>query len=97
MLKQASGAPAGTPGHKGIKILLPDGNMPLPVKPLGNRNWWSGNRVNMVSQMTLAASLTLPATPASTLSFNTAYNTERGYDYFRLQLSTGCRFQPATA
>ncbi|MFB3779227.1 MAG: M6 family metalloprotease domain-containing protein [Bryobacteraceae bacterium] len=86
-LKQASAAPAGTSGYKGVKILLPDGRSDLPVRPAGARQWWGGQQGETNSLMTLATPVALPASQPVTLSFNTAYNIENEWDYFWVQLS----------
>jgi immune inhibitor A len=86
-VKQASGAPEGTPGYAGVKIQLPTGAMPLTVKPIGTHGWWGGNRVSANGRMTLTAPVALPASPPSTLSFSLAYNIETGWDFLWVQVS----------
>jgi len=84
---QASRFPGGGDVYRGVKIRLPDGRATLPVAPLGQHFWWSGRQELTNSTMTLAAPLSLPAAPAATLSFSTAYNIETSYDFLFVQVS----------
>lgn len=85
-LGQASRFPAATNLVRGVKIELPNGSVPLPVQPHGLFEWWGGKENLAEARMRLRSPIHIPETGA-TLEFQTAYDTEAGYDYFYLELS----------
>ncbi len=87
-LRQASGAPPGQQGERGVRIQLPDGRRLLAAQPRGSYYWWGGEQNLTNSRMTLVSPVTLPSAAAATLSFSTAYNIEEGWDFLWVQLST---------
>ena len=84
---QASRFPTATNLVRGVKIELPNGTLPLPVQPHGQYQWWGGQQDLADGRMTLKQPLHIPAAGA-TLEFQTAYDTETGYDYFYVDAST---------
>lgn len=86
-LGQASRFPSATNLVRGVKIELPNGTVPLPVQPHGLWQWWGGHDNSADSRMALKQPIRVPATGA-TLEFQTAYDTESGYDYFYVEAST---------
>lgn len=87
-LRQVSGAPPGQQGERGVKIRLPDGRRSFAAQPRGDYYWWGGEQNSTNSRMTLLSPIILPVMAASTLSFTTAYNTEQGWDFVWVQVST---------
>lgn len=85
-LGQASRFPASTNLVRGVKIELPDGALPLPVQPRGQSQWWGGNDFLADARMTLVQPLSIPPAGA-TLEFQSAYDTEAGYDFFSVEVS----------
>ncbi len=86
-LGQASKFPGAADLVRGVKIELPDQKVPLPVPPRGQFQWWGGNGSLIDGAMRLKQALHIPATGA-TLEFQTAYDTESGYDYFLVEVSS---------
>ncbi len=86
-LGQASHFPAATNLVRGVKIELPNGTLALPVQPHGHYQWWGGQQNLTDGGMTLKQPLHIPADGA-TLEFQTAYDTETGFDYFYVDAST---------
>ena len=58
----------------------------LPDPPEGSKSWWSGTGNSYTASM--ARSLTLPAGTTS-LTFQTSYNIETGYDYAFVEVDPG--------
>jgi immune inhibitor A len=83
---QASGFPGGADVYRGVKIVLPDQQMPLAVAPRGNGQWWGGAENLVTSTMTLRSPIQIPAAGA-TLSFALAYRTEELWDWLWVQAS----------
>jgi len=69
------------------KIALQDGALPLAVTPQGAYGWWGGAEDAANAQMTLNAPITLPASPAATLSVDLAYGIETEWDFLWVQVS----------
>ncbi len=86
-LGQASRFHGGSNVVRAVKIELPDGPLPLPVRPNGSWQWWGGREVLATAAMTLRQPIQVPSTGA-TLEFRTAYDTESGYDFFYVEAST---------
>jgi immune inhibitor A len=86
-LGQASRFPSGVEPVRAVKILLPDAERLLPVQPHGAWQWWGGDQSLATASMTLKQAIHIPAAGA-TLEFQTAYDTEAGYDYFYVEVST---------
>lgn len=86
-LGQASRFPGGPGVHRAAKIELPDHLAPLAVPPRGMRSWWSGTGVNINGSMVLSLPLAIPAEGAD-LVYAAAYDTEAGYDFFRVLATT---------
>jgi immune inhibitor A len=86
-LGQASRFPSATNLVRGVKIELPNVALPLPVQPRGQWQWWGGQEDLADARMTLKQALHIPTTGA-TLEFQSAYDTESGYDYFFVDAST---------
>ena len=86
-LGQASRFPSATNLVRAVKIELPNGTFPLPVQPHGQWQWWGGQEDLADARMALKQPISVPATGA-TLEFQTAYETESGYDYFYVEAST---------
>jgi immune inhibitor A len=86
-LGQASRFPGGVDTLRAVKIQLPDGPLPLAVQPRGSWQWWGGQESLADATMTLKQPITIPAGGA-TLEFQTAYDTEAGYDFFYVEVST---------
>lgn len=86
-LGQASEFPGTSNLVRAVKIELPDGPVPLPVQPHGQFQWWGGQEVLADTRMTLRQALHIP--PAGgTLEFQTTYDTEANYDFFRVEVSS---------
>ncbi|MBP7829320.1 MAG: immune inhibitor A [Kiritimatiellae bacterium] len=86
-LGQASGFPGGPDVHRAVKIELPDQVEALPVQPRGQYQWWGGADFDANATMILSSSLAIPAAGAS-LRYDAAYDTEAGYDFFSVYVST---------
>ncbi len=85
---QTSLFPTNNPGAvRGVRIDLPDGETPLSVQPSGAYQWWGGEQLYTDAGLSLTNRIDIPAGGAS-LIFNTAYDTESGYDDFLVQVST---------
>ncbi len=84
---QTSLFPGASGTYRGVKIQLQDGQLPLPVSPHGNNQWWGGNEDLTNATMTSYKPVTLPSSSALTLTFNTAYQIETGWDFFWIQAS----------
>jgi immune inhibitor A len=84
-LGQASNFPKGRDTYRGAKIVLPDGIVPLPVKPIGTYQWWGGQENLTNSMMTLKNPVSIPQN--AILSFQTAYRMETGWDFLWVQVS----------
>ncbi|HOW98744.1 MAG TPA: immune inhibitor A [Kiritimatiellia bacterium] len=89
-LGQPSDFPGGAEVYRAVKIELPDMVEPLPVAPIGQFQWWGGDEYDASSLMIQSAPLAIPAGGAS-LVYDTAYDTEAGYDFFRIYVSTNGR------
>jgi immune inhibitor A len=85
-LGQASAFPGGEDVYRGAKIVLPDGVISLPVQPLGAYQWWGGKTDLTNSMMTLAAPVSIPAEGA-TVTFQTSFDIESGWDFLWVQAS----------
>jgi hypothetical protein len=85
-LGQASSFPGGADTYRGVKIELPDGQIPLPVHPIGNYQWWGGKGDVMNSRMVLKNPVAVPAGGAE-LSFDLAYDVEAEWDWLWVQAS----------
>lgn len=72
---------------KGVKISLPDQQIPFSVRPNGSYYWWSGSENLLTSAMAMKSAVTVPAEGA-TLSFKYACDVESGYDHFRVLISS---------
>jgi immune inhibitor A len=83
---QASDFPGGADVYRGVKIVLPDQQVPLAVTPRGTRQWWGGAENLITSTMTLRAPIAIPAGGA-TLSFALAFRTEALWDWLWVQAS----------
>ena len=83
---QASEFPGGAGVYRGVKIVLPDQQVPLAVTPRGSRQWWGGAENLITSTMTLRAPIAIPAGGA-TLSFALAFRTEALWDWLWVQAS----------
>jgi immune inhibitor A len=83
---QASDFPGGAGVYRGVKIDLPQGEMPQPVTPNGSYYWWGGKQDQTNSRMTLKDAIAVPAGGA-TLSLNLAYEIEPGWDFLWVQAS----------
>ena len=90
-IAQTSQFPGGQDVYRGVKIQLPDGVVPLPVRPIGNWYWWGGNKGLSNGMMTLKQPIAIPAAAATksaaTLSFDAAYGIETGWDFLWVQAS----------
>jgi immune inhibitor A len=74
--------------YRGVKIELPPGHAPLPVLLWeGKHYWWGGKQDLADATMTSRQEVAIPASGA-TLSFETAYSIEDGYDFMWVQVST---------
>jgi len=85
-LGQASRFPGASNQFRAVKIALATGVLPLPVRPHGGYEWWGGKESMIYGRMTLRQPIHVPATGA-TLEFQTAYDTESGFDYFYVEIS----------
>lgn len=83
---QASEFAGGADVYRGVKIVLPDQQAPLPVAPRGTQQWWGGAESLIASTMTLRSPIAIPAGGA-TLSFALAYRTEAQWDWLWVQAS----------
>jgi len=86
-LGQASRFPGGSNEFRAVKIELANGVLPLPVRPHGLYEWWGGKEGMSEGRMRLAQAIHIPPT-GGTLEFQTAYDTESGYDFFYVEVST---------
>jgi immune inhibitor A len=84
---QASQFPSATNLVRGVRIQLPTGTLSLAVQPLGQYQWWGGQQNLATASMTLKSPVHIP-TNGATLEFQTAFDTEVGYDYFYVEAST---------
>ncbi|HPC84125.1 MAG TPA: immune inhibitor A [Thermoanaerobaculaceae bacterium] len=83
---QASRFPAGADVYRGVRIPLPDGQIPLPVAPRGSQHWWGGAENWLASLMVTRSPIAIPAGGA-TLSFSAAWDIEQGWDFLWVQVS----------
>ncbi|MBP8646354.1 MAG: immune inhibitor A [Syntrophobacteraceae bacterium] len=84
---QISNFPGGDDVYRGIKIPLTNGSLPLPVRPVGHYQWWSGQGDLVSATMTLNDTVSLPA-GGGTLSFDLAYDIEFQWDFLWVQVSS---------
>lgn len=95
----AAGGPDGGGMYRGVKIVLPNGNAPLPVKPWqGNYYWWGGKEDLGNAAMTTRNPIALTGGTTATLTFETAYGIETEWDFMWVQASTdgGATWQTMT-
>ncbi|MGV8039205.1 MAG: M6 family metalloprotease domain-containing protein [Thermoanaerobaculaceae bacterium] len=83
---QASNFPAGADVYRGVRIPLPDGQIPLPVAPVGTQHWWGGSENWRNATMVTRTPVAIPAGGA-TLSFSAAWDIEQGWDFLWVQAS----------
>ena len=83
---QASDFPGGADVYRGVKIVLPDQQLPFAVAPHGSFQWWGGAESLMNSSMTLRSAVAIPAGGA-TLTFSLGYDTEAQWDWLWVQAS----------
>ncbi len=83
---QASDFPGGTDVYRGVKIILPDQQVPLAVAPHGAFQWWGGAESLVTSTMTLRSPISIPGGGA-TLTFSLAYDLEAQWDWLWVQAS----------
>jgi immune inhibitor A len=75
--------------YRGVKIVLPNGNAPLPVRPWQGSYYWWGGKVDVANAaMTTKNPIALTGGTTATLTFETAYGIETGWDFMWLQVST---------
>ncbi len=86
---QTSRFPGDPDMVRGVRIDLPDGEIPQPVAVWqGSHYWWGGKADEMNSRMTTAAAINLAGTTAPKLSFDLVYDIEDQWDYLWVQAST---------
>jgi len=75
--------------YRGVKIVLPNGNAPLPVRPWQGSYYWWGGKVDVANAaMTTKNPIALTGGTTATLTFETAYGIEAGWDFMWVQVST---------
>ncbi len=84
---QASHFPGGDDVYRGVRISLPDGQLPLPVSPIGDYYWWGDKEDMANAMMTLKEPVALPTTGKITLSFQSAYGIETEWDFLWIMAS----------
>ena len=82
---QASEFPGGNDVYRGVKIVLPDQQIPSTVAPRGSHHWWGGAENQMNAMMTLRSPLTIPA--GATLAVRLTHDTEAEWDWLWVQVS----------
>jgi immune inhibitor A len=88
-LGQASRFPGGEDVYRGVRIRLPDGELPLPVPVWeGDYYWWGGKKDLSNGRMTTMNPIDLTAATAVTLSFDLVYDIEDEWDFLWVQVST---------
>lgn len=94
---QASSFPAGADVFRGVKIPLPDGQIPHPVAPRGAQQWWGGAANWLNARMTTRSPVAIPAGGA-TLTFSAAWDIETEWDFLWVQASSdgGATWQTLT-
>jgi immune inhibitor A len=81
-------APGPDPAYRGVRIGLATGHQALAPQPWqGHHYWWGGQKDLADAMMTSRQAIAIPASGA-TLSFQTAYELEKGFDYLWVQVST---------
>ena len=95
---QPSAFPGGKDVNRGAKIVLPDGKIPLSVKPIGSYQWWGGQDNNSNGLMIKKTPLAIPSSGSTTLTFSAAFNIETGYDFLWVEVSinNGASWIPLT-
>ena len=86
-LGQASLYPNAAGMYRSAKIELPDQSIPLPVTPIGNYQWWGGQRADTTSWLISVTNIRIPA-ENFVLSYQAAYSVEANYDWFAPIIST---------
>ena len=85
---QASEYPDGTDMVRGVRIDLPQGEIPQPVPVWqGSYYWWGGKADLMNSRMTTVNPIDLDGTTAPELVFDLVYDIEDQWDYLWVQVS----------
>jgi immune inhibitor A len=75
--------------YRGVKIVLPNGNAPLPVRPWQGSYYWWGGKVDLANAaMTTKNPIALTGGTTAILTFETAYGIEAGWDFMWVQVST---------
>ncbi|GEM_PF-1291594 len=83
---QASAFPGGANVQRGVRLLLPDQQIPQIVQPRGSYEWWGGNDNLANAMMTLKSPVAIPTNGAS-LGFDLAYGIEYEWDFLWVQVS----------
>ncbi len=83
---QASDFPGGTDVYRGVKIILPDQQVPLAVAPHGAFQWWGGAENLVSSMMTTRNAVGIPA-EGGELLVDVAYDLEEQWDWLWVQVS----------
>ncbi len=85
---QASEFPGGDDVYRGVKIMLPDGELPLAVPVWqGEYYWWGGKKDLANAMMTTVDPIAIPAEGAS-WTFDLVYDVEDEWDFLWFQAST---------
>jgi len=85
--------------YRGVKIVLPNGNAPLPVRPWQGGYYWWGGKVDVANAaMTTKNPIALTGGTTATLTFEAAYGIETQWDFMWVQASTdgGATWQTMT-
>jgi immune inhibitor A len=86
---QAAVSPDASGLYRGVKIVLPNGNAPLPVRPWQGSNYWWGGKADLANAaMTTKNPIALTGGTTATLTFETAYGIETEWDFMWVQVST---------
>ncbi|MCX7004857.1 MAG: immune inhibitor A [bacterium] len=83
---QASAFPGGANVQRGVRLLLPDQQIPRIVKPCGLYEWWGGKENLANAMMTLKSPVAIPTNGAA-LTFDLAYDIEEEWDFLWVQVS----------